>query len=172
MLVFGDTSEILGVVQNVHWSSLRDAHRPILFSLDNEYGAYFSIKMNLSDIPETIAHVESAYKATFPDDPFSYFFLDDSFNQQYQADLQFGNLFSAFSALAVFIACLGLFALVSFSATLRTKEVGIRKVLGATVGNLMVLLSREYLVLLLVASLTAVSGRCYRRKSLARQLRV
>ena len=156
LLVFDDTSEILGVVQNVHWSSLRDAHQPILFSLDNEYGAYFSVKINLSDIPETIAHVESAYKATFPNDPFSYFFLDDSFNQQYQADLQFGNLFSAFSALAVFIACLGLFALVSYSATLRTKEIGIRKVLGATVGNLMVLLSWEYLMLLLVASITAI----------------
>ena len=156
LLVFGDTSEILGVVRNVHWSSLKDAHRPILFSLDNEYGTYFSIKMNLSDIPETIAHVESAYKASFPDDPFSYFFLDDSFNQQYQADLQFGNLFSAFSALAIFIAAIGLFALVSFSATLRVKEIGIRKVLGATVSSLMILLSREYLLLLLVASVMAV----------------
>lgn len=156
LLVFGDTSEILGVVQNVHWSSLKDAHRPILFSLDNEYGAYFSIKTNLSDIPETIAHIEAAYKSVFPNDPFYYFFLDDSFNQQYQADLQFGNLFSAFSALAIFIACIGLFALVSFSATLRTKEIGIRKVLGATVSNLMVLLSREYLLLLLVASIIAV----------------
>lgn len=156
LLVFGDTSEILGVVKNVHWSSLKDAHHPILFSLDNEYGAYFSIKMNLSDIPETIAHLESVYEATFLDDPFSYFFLDDSFNQQYQADLQFGNLFSAFSALAVFIACIGLFALVSYSTTLKTKEIGIRKVLGATVPNLMVLLSREYLMLLLVASIIAV----------------
>jgi putative ABC transport system permease protein len=151
-----DTLRIQGVTKNVHWSSLKDAHLPVLFWLDHTYGAFFSIKMNLSDIPETIAHVESAYKATFPDDPFTYFFLDDSFNQQYQADLQFGNLFSAFSALAVFIACLGLFALVSYSATLRTKEIGIRKVLGATVGNLMVLLSWEYLLLLLVASLTAI----------------
>lgn len=156
LLVFGDTSEILGVVKNLHWSSLKDARRPILFSLDNEYGAYFSVKMNLSDIPATIAHIEAAYQSTFPDDPFSYFFLDDSFNQQYQADMQFGNLFSAFSALAIFIACIGLFALVSYSATLKTKEIGIRKVLGATVPNLMILLSREYLVLLLIASVIVV----------------
>ena len=166
LLVFGDTSEILGVVRNIHWSSLKDAYQPILFSLDNEYGAYFSIKMNLSDISETIVHIESAYKSTFPDDPFSYFFLDDSFNQQYQADLQFGNLFSAFSALAIFIACIGLFALVSFSATLRVKEIGIRKVLGASMSNLMMLLSREYLVLLLIsiviaAPLVLVGGKAW-----------
>lgn len=151
-----DTLRIQGVTENVHWSSLKDAHLPVLFWLDHTYGAFFSIKMHMSDIPETIAHVESAYQAAFPDDPFSYFFLDDSFNQQYQADLQFGNLFSAFSALAIFIAVIGLFALVSFSATLRVKEIGIRKVLGATVSSLMILLSREYLVLLLVASLLAV----------------
>ena len=156
LLIFGDTSEVLGVVPNIHWSSLREAPRPMLLSLDNHYGAYLSIKVNLSNIPETIAHIEDTYCSIYPEDPFTYFFLDDSFNQQYQADLQFGNLFSAFSALAIFIACLGLFALVSYSATLKTKEIGIRKVLGATVGNLMVLLSWEYLVLLLVASITAV----------------
>ena len=157
LVFFGDdTTNIAGVVKNFHWSSLKDPHVPMFFSLDDEYGVYFSIKMNVSDIQETIAHIESAYKSTFPNDPFYYFFLDDSFNQQYQADLQFGNLFSAFSALAVFIACIGLFALVSFSATLRTKEIGIRKVLGATVSHLMVLLSWEYLGLLLVAIIVAV----------------
>ncbi|MEK6480261.1 FtsX-like permease family protein [Catalinimonas sp. 4WD22] len=144
----GDSIEIVGVVKNIHWSSLKDAHAPTLFILHN-YAAYFSIRMNMSDIPASIAHIESAYHEVFPDDPFEYFFLDDAFNQQYQADLQFRNLFSAFSALAIFIACIGLFALVSYSATLRIKEIGIRKVLGAGVGHLMMLLSREYLMLLL-----------------------
>ena len=156
LLVFGDTMEVLGVVPNIHWSSLREVPRPMLLSLDNHYGAYLSIKVNLSNIPETIAHIEDTYRSIYPEDPFTYFFLDDSFNQQYQADLQFGNLFSAFSALAIFIAGIGLFALVSFSATLRTKEIGIRKVLGASVSNLMILLSREYLLLLLLASVLAV----------------
>ena len=151
-----DTLSIQGVTENVHWSSLKDAHLPVLFWLDHTYGAFFSIKINLSDIPETIAHVESAYRSTFPDDPFSYFFLDDSFNQQYQADLRFGHLFTVFSTLAVFIACIGLFALVSYSATLRIKEIGIRKVLGARVSDLMLLLSREYLILLLIAITLAV----------------
>ena len=156
LLIFGDTSEVLGVVPNIHWSSLREAPRPMLLSLDNHYGAYLSIKMNLSNIPETIAHIEDTYRSIYPEDPFTYFFLDDSFNRQYQADVQFGNLFSAFSALAIFIACIGLFALVSYSATLRIKEIGIRKVLGARVSHLMLLLSREYLILLLIAIALAV----------------
>ena len=139
----------------MHWSSLREAYTPIMFIISN-YGGYFSIRMNLSDIPETIAYIKSVYQSVFPDDPFSYFFLDDDFNRQYQADLQFGNLFSAFSLLAVFIACIGLFALVSFSATLRIKEIGIRKVLGASVISLMILLSREYLMLLSLAIVLAV----------------
>ena len=156
LLIFGDTLEVLGVVPNIHWSSLKETPRPLLLSLDNHYGAYFSIKINLSNIPETIDYIKSTYQSIYPNDPFHYFFLDESFNQQYQADLQFGNLFSAFSGLAIFIACLGLFALVSYSATLRIKEIGIRKVLGASVSNLMLLLSREYLVLLLIAIVLAV----------------
>jgi putative ABC transport system permease protein len=156
LIVFDDTVKILGVVKNMHWSSLRDSHLPVLFMLDNEYGAYYSIKLNMSDAKESIAHIESTYHSVFPDDPFSYFFLEDDFNKQYQADLQFGNLFSAFSLLAIFIACLGLFALVSFSVTLRVKEIGIRKVLGASVGNLMVLLSCEYIVLMIIANVLAI----------------
>ncbi len=151
LLVFGDTLNILGVVKNMHWSSLKDANLPVLFTLDNYYGAYFYIKMNMHNIQESIAHIKSAYHTVYPDDPFHYFFLDDEFNQQYQSDLQFRNLFTAFSILAIFIACLGLFALVSYSATLRIKEIGIRKVFGAGVGHLMVLLSWEYMILLFIA---------------------
>jgi putative ABC transport system permease protein len=152
---WGDSVEIVGVVKNIHWSSLKEAYTPIMFIFSN-YGGYFSIRMNLSDIQESIKHIESAYHAVFPNDPFVYSFLDDNFNRQYQSDLQFRNLFSAFSILAIFIACLGLFALVSFSATLRVKEIGIRKVFGASVGNLMMLLSREYIILLCIAIALAV----------------
>ena len=152
---WGDSVEIMGVVKNVHWSSLREAYTPIMFIFSN-YGGYFSIRMNLSDIPGSLEHIKSAYHSVFPDDPFHYFFLDDTFNRQYQSDLQFRNLFTAFSILAIFIACLGLFALVSYSATLRVKEIGIRKVFGAGVGHLMVLLSKEYLILLCIAIMLAV----------------
>lgn len=156
LIVFNDTLKILAIAKNVHWSSLRDAYSPILYVLDNEYGVYFSLKINLSDIQRTIAHIKSAYHSVFPEDPFYYFFLDDEFNRQYQADLQFGNLFTVFSLLAVFISCLGLFALVSFSAVLRTKEMGIRKVFGANVEDLMLLLSKEYVLLLMIANVLAI----------------
>lgn len=148
--------KILGVIKNFHWDSLKDSHSPTFYILDNAYGVYFSVKMNKSDIEVTIAHLQQSFEKVFPGDPFSYFFLDEQFNRQYQADLQFGKLFYAFSILAIFIACLGLFALVSFSASMRTKEIGVRKVLGATSGNLIGLLTKEYLYLLLFAVLMTI----------------
>jgi putative ABC transport system permease protein len=148
--------KVLGVVKDVHWSSLKEANPPTLFILEEEYGAYFSILMNLDDIPFTLSLIERSYKTVFPDDPFEYFFLDDSFNRQYHSDLQFQNLFLAFSVLAILIACLGLFALVSFSANLKVKEIGVWKVLGASVGNLMLLLSKEYILLLGIAVVSTI----------------
>lgn len=156
LIFLDDTIQVQGVIKNLYWSSLKIAQTPTFFVHDNLYNVYFSIKINASNIQETLAHIESAYHSIFPDDPFHYFFLDDAFNQQYQADLQFRNLFSVFSILAIFIACLGLFALVSYAATLKVKEIGIRKVLGASISHLMILLSREYLILLLTAITLAV----------------
>ncbi|MDW3209480.1 MAG: FtsX-like permease family protein [Reichenbachiella sp.] len=157
----GDTLRILGVVADVHWQSLKDAHYPMVFALHQFDNVVFSANVKTNDMQETLAMVQTAYQENFPNDPFSYHFLDESFNRQYQADLQFGNLFAAFSALAIFIACLGLFALVSFSATLRMKEIGIRKVLGAKIGHLMMLLSKEYLYLLLIANVLALPAVWY-----------
>ncbi|WP_297336221.1 ABC transporter permease [Algoriphagus sp.] len=148
--------KILGVVKDVHWSSLKEANTPTFFVLEEEYGAYFSILIQLDNLPSTLAHIEDSYNTVFPDDPFEYFFLDDSFNRQYLSDLQFQNLFFAFSLLAISIASLGLFALVSYSVNLKVKELGVRKVLGASRGNLMLLLSREYLVLLGMAIALAI----------------
>ncbi|MFD2036269.1 ABC transporter permease [Belliella marina] len=143
--------KILGIVRNFHWDSLKDSQSPTFYVLDNAYGVYFSVKLSKTDIQETIVHLQESFQKVFPEDPFDYFFLDEQFNRQYQADLQFGKLFSTFSLLAIFMACLGLFALVSFSASMRTKEIGIRKVLGATSGNLIGLLTKEYLYLLALA---------------------
>lgn len=151
-LIFArDTFMIKGVLKNFHWHSLKAEHSPYLFLVRPGGRTYFSISMNLSNVRETMAFIEETHAEIFPDNPFEYFFLDEDFNRQYQSDLQFGRLFGAFSTLAIFIACIGLFALVSFSATLRIKEMGIRKVLGAQTGHLMMLLSREYLLLLLAA---------------------
>ena len=156
LIVDDDTVLIVGVIKNMYWSSLKSAHEPMLYAIDPQYGAFYSIKLNLSDIPASIAHIEKTFKKIYPDDPFEYHFLDESFNNQYKADIQFGNLFLSFTTLAIIIACLGLFAMVSYSASLRLKEIGIRKVLGASIPDLMLLISKEYLFLLLIATLLAV----------------
>lgn len=167
IIVGGDTVElpIVGVVKDFHWHSLKDGHTPNFYFQNNEYGAYFSININTSDVQETIAHIKASYDRIYPGNPFDYFFLDEDFNRQYQSEIQFGKLFSSFSILAIFIACLGLFALVSYTATLKVKEIGVRKVLGASVGNLMMLLSGEYIRLLLIAFVLSIPMVIYGAKS-------
>jgi len=152
----GDTFKIAGVVRNFHWHSLADAHTPYLLEFYGDCRSYFSIKMNLSNTQESLTHIESVYNSFFPGNAFEYFFLEDEFNRQYQSDVQFGNLFFLFTVLAIFIASVGLFALVSYSATLRIKEIGVRKILGASTSSLMILLSKEYLRLLMFASIFAI----------------
>jgi putative ABC transport system permease protein len=148
---------IVGVVENFNWHSLKEPHVPYVISLTNvRQNPYLSIKMSMSDITESLAQVESTFRSFYADQPFEYFFADDTFNRQYQSEVQFGKIFFSFAALAIFIACAGLFALVSFSATLRVKEIGIRKVLGADVRHLILLLSREYIVLISLAILIAI----------------
>lgn len=156
LIIGEDTVNVVGVLKNYNWSSLRDAYAPSLFLPGERARKYFSFKINLATIPQSIDHIQSVYNATFPGNPFDYFFLDDEFNGQYQADLKFGKLFATFCLIAMSIACLGLFALVSFSTTLRIKEIGIRKVLGARLRNLILLLSKEYVLLLVIGNLLAI----------------
>jgi putative ABC transport system permease protein len=156
-----DTFRIVGVVKNFHWHSLVDAHTPYLFEFYDDCRSYFSFRMNLSNIAESLAHIESTYKSFFPGNAFDYFFLEDEFNRQYKSDVQFGKLFFVFTVLAIFIACIGLFALVSYSTTLRIKEIGVRKILGANTGDLMILMSKEYFILLLIANVLAIPAVLY-----------
>lgn len=151
------TLRIVGVVKDFHWHALREAHTPYIISMyDNVAHPYISVRTSTSNFAETLSLVESAYRTSFPGDPFDYSFANEAFNRAYQADEQFGNLFFSFSALAIFIACVGLFALVSFSTNARVKEIGIRKVLGASPPHLMALLSREYLKPLSLAIVLSV----------------
>lgn len=157
-LVLGDRQRtVVGVVENFNWHSLKEPHVPYVISLTNvRQNPYISLKMSMSDIAGSLAQVESKFRAFYPDQPFEYFFADDAFNRQYQSEMQFGKIFFSFAALAIFIACTGLFALVSFSTTLRVKEIGIRKVLGADVRHLVLLLSKEYAALIFLAILVAI----------------
>lgn len=145
-------SRIVGVVKNFHWHSLAESHKPYVIQLFNEgFNPYISINLNLSNSSESLAYIEDTYRAFFPNNPFEYFFADKAFNQHYQNEVQFRNIFFAFTLLTLFIACIGLFALVSFSATMKTKEIGIRKILGASIQDLMILLAKEYFILLSLA---------------------
>jgi putative ABC transport system permease protein len=103
-----------------------------------------------------IEFTENEWHAIFPGNPFEYFFLDDHFNMQYNAELKFGKVFATFAILAIFIACLGLFGLASYMTKHRVKEIGIRKVLGATVPNILLLLSKDFSLLILIASAFAI----------------
>jgi putative ABC transport system permease protein len=137
---------VVGVVKNYHQRSLKDPHMPMIHYHANA-GNFYSVKLRTADLHGTIAGVEQTWKELFPGQSFHYQFLDQLFDQQYRADLQFERLAALFSVLTVLVACLGLLGLASYNTLLRTKEIGIRKILGATVGQLVVLLSADLLKL-------------------------
>lgn len=148
---WGDTFKIIGVLKNYHQESLKKSHEPLVFRYNESPGGFYSIKFSTKSIHESMAKFEGHWKTLFPGNPFIHFFLNDHYNQQYQADQQFGKIFGIFSLLAIFIACLGLFGLSSLTAIQRTKEIGVRKVMGASIPGIISLMSRDYLILLFVS---------------------
>ncbi|MEM1094697.1 MAG: ABC transporter permease [Bacteroidota bacterium] len=155
IVVGGDTLAVAGVVADYHQEGLQKGYDPIGFRLSPNAGRYYSIKVASADLPGVIRYIGEQYQTFFPGNPYIYYFLDNHFNAQYQQDEQFGRVFTFFALLAIFVACLGLFGLSSFTAVQRTKEIGIRKVLGSSVGGIVMLLARDFLVLVLVGSLIA-----------------
>ncbi len=151
VLFWGDTFRIVGVLKNFHQESLKKKFDPLLFRYDPSPGGYYSIRFNTANVRTSLASFEEQWKSVFAGNPFIHFFLDDHYNKQYKADQQFGRVFGIFSALAIFIACLGLFGLSALTAAQRTKEIGVRKVLGASVPRIVALMSRDYFVLVSIA---------------------
>jgi putative ABC transport system permease protein len=151
-----DTVAILGVLKNYHWNSLKVDHSPWLLKADTISSRNFSLHLSGNNFSSTISQVEKLYKEAFPGNPFNYYFLDDFFNKQYQDEQQFAKIFSLFSVLAIIIACLGLWGLASFTTMLKLKEIGIRKVLGASTTSVMSLLSWQFLKLILIACVISI----------------
>ena len=151
--------ETIGVVKDFHHKSLRDSLQPILFTItegdQNSKHNFFSIKIDGQDIEQTITFIKGAWDKVYAGTPFDYFFLDESFNNLYKSDLRFGRIFSLFALLSILISCLGLFGLAAFMAEQRTKEIGIRRVLGATASGIVYLLSREFVKWVLASNLIA-----------------
>jgi putative ABC transport system permease protein len=151
-----DTFEVVGVVDNYHQEGLKQDFRPTAFRLVKDARSYFCIKMDTKKLGQTMAFLKENYATIFPNNPFDYFFLETFFNRQYQNERQFGSVFGFFAGLAIIVACLGLFGLASFTAVQRTKEIGIRKVLGSSVPKIFLLLSKDFLKLVLIANLIAI----------------
>jgi putative ABC transport system permease protein len=151
-----DTVHVIGVVADYHHQGLQKAIHPIAFLLRPSNPGYFSIRINAGNTPQTIAALKKIWAGYFPADPFHYFFLDEFFDHQYAENERFGEVFGLFAALAIVIACLGLLGLSAYNVIQRTKEIGIRKVLGASAQHLIMILSRDFLVLVGVAFLIAV----------------
>lgn len=144
---------VIGVVKNFNFKSLHEAISPLLMSLNPEGGLIFKIKT--TDVSGLLSTMKKQWDAYNTDEPFTYAFMDDLYNKTYAAEQTTGTILNIFSLLTIFVACLGLFGLATYTAEQRTKEIGIRKVLGASVMQVTQMLSKEFLKLVLIASLIA-----------------
>lgn len=148
---------IVGVVNDFHQVSLQKKEEPTAFQFtaDSREFEYYLVKVKTAHLNQTIKGIQTSWAEAFKDNPFEFTFLDSFFNRQYKNEIQFGLLFGIFSLIAIIIACIGLFALAAFMTEQRRKEIGVRKVLGANLKDLLVLLTRDFVRLVLLANLIA-----------------
>ena len=148
------TYHIVGIIKNFNFSSLRNEVTPLVLLLGKSKGG-ISVRMRSADIPNIMTQIKSKWKAMAPSQPFDYSFMDDEFNKLYTTEQRTGQIFITFAALAILIACLGLFGLVTYAAEQRVREIGVRKVLGASVSNIAGMLSADFLKLVFISALIA-----------------
>ncbi|NOW97778.1 ABC transporter permease [Mucilaginibacter sp. SG564] len=152
--------EVIGVIKDYHQQSLQQKYTPVILFMDPTLSwipaDYFSIKVSQNNMAQMVDHIKTTWNDNFPESSFDFFFLDDFYNRQYNQETQFGHVFTLFSSLAIFIACIGLFGLTAYSAARRTKEIGVRKVLGASVQSIISLLTWDVVKLILISSLFAL----------------
>lgn len=159
---WGRQGTVIGVVKDFNYKSLHTKVEPLALRFAPT-GALRHLSMQISsgNITETIAELEQLWAQLAPQRPFLYSFLDDTLNQQYQADVQFSKIFGVFAGIAILIACLGLFGLTTYTTEQKTKEIGIRKILGASVVSIVTLLSKDYVKLFILAIIIAVPACWY-----------
>jgi putative ABC transport system permease protein len=145
---------IIGVVKNFNFSSLRDVVTPLIFFLGKDNGN-ISVRINSTDIPNALTQIKNKWKAMAPSQPFDYSFMDEDFTKLYTTEQVTGHIFITFAVLAILIACLGLFGLVTYAAEQRVRELGIRKVLGASVKSIASMLSTDFLKLVIISAAIA-----------------
>jgi len=147
----GQAGTVVGVVRDFNFTTMREPIGPLIIFPDTEWVHYMLVRVNGNGLPGQLDRMQSTWKSIIPDRPFSYHFLDEDYDRLYQAEQRTSQLFTLFSILAVFLALLGLFGLAAISTVQRTKEIGIRKVLGATTANIALLLARSFILLIIVA---------------------
>ncbi len=146
---------VIGVIKDFHTSSLHDQIETMILRISRESLSYLSVKIKPDNIPQTIDFLKNTLESHSPNHPFEYHFFDEYFDSKYKSEEKFGTVFGYFSGIAVFIACLGILGLASYTAERRSKEIGIRKVHGASVRVLVRLLLKEFLVLVIIANIAA-----------------
>ena len=148
--------KIVGVIESYHQESLKKELDPVMYFLNNNTSRFISIKLETQNLSQSMEKVTAVWKSTFPDAPLDYYFLEDSFNNQYKADARFNVIFVAFAGLAIFVACLGLLGLVSIAAEERIREISIRKVMGSSLSAVVLLIFRDFFKLILAAIIIAM----------------
>lgn len=159
MIYGGTKGKIIGVVHDFHFESLHQKIIPLLFLLPSPKNNYYnrmSIKIDGNNLQSAISSINDTWHKYLPEVPFDYTFLDERFQKLYESEQQQSQLFTIFSCLAIFIACLGLFGLSAFTISQRIKEIGIRKILGASVPQIVAELSKSFLKLVLIAAVLAL----------------
>ncbi len=153
---WGQTWTIRGVIKDYYQETPKSAQIPIIHLFNNDYIQNASIQFSGGNPKEQVAKIEAIYKANFPRAPFSYFFQDAKYDQLFKSDVQFQNVFSILTGFAILIACIGLFGLASFTVLKRTKEIGIRKVIGASTANVLLLLSKDFIKTIIVSIIIGI----------------
>jgi putative ABC transport system permease protein len=151
---------VVGVIKDYNQNSLYDEIEPLIIILQKNVN-YIFVRLAPGDLPSSVAAIEKGWKEAFPNNPFEYVFLDEDLNSQYKADEKRSQIFTAFSGLTVVIACLGLLGLAAYTTEQRTKEIGVRKVIGASVNSLVILVSREFFILVALGTILAFPAAWY-----------
>ena len=153
--------EIIGVIKNFHFQSLQHIIEPLVLMINPDFYVYLTLRIDNQNLPETIAFVEKKWTELFPNEPFAYYFFDDIFDVQYRSDEKFGTIVWIVAGLAIFIACIGLFGLTLFTTERRMREIGIRKVLGSSISEIIILLSKELIKWVIIANVIALPVAWY-----------
>jgi putative ABC transport system permease protein len=157
----GSAGPVVGVVKDFNFSSLREPIGPMVLFLGRDYSRSFMVRINGKDLRPTLGRLEMMWKQRIPDRPFTYHFLDEDYNKLYVGEQRSSTLFTVAATLAILLACLGLFGLAAFTTVQRTKEIGIRRVLGANITSITMLIARNFLIMIGIAILIAIPSAWY-----------